>query len=88
MNNNNNNNNNNQNMRSHSQGNFLVRFQSHWQTVLPVQITAHAHVFKRTGLIIEPTHAKIFSKLIIGGGGVGITMSGVENFQQINYRGA
>ena len=32
-----------------------------------------------------PTQVKIFSKLIIGG--VGITMSGVENFQQINYRG-
>ena len=31
-----------------------------------------------------PTQAKNFSKLIIG---VGITMSGVENFQQINYRG-
>ena len=34
---------------------------------------------------LVPTQAKIFSKLIIGG--VGITMSGVENFQQINYRG-
>ena len=36
---------------------------------------------------LVPTQAKIFSKLIIGGGGVGITLSGVENFQQINYRG-
>ena len=34
---------------------------------------------------LVPTQAKIFPKLIIGG--VGITMSGVENFQQINYRG-
>ena len=34
---------------------------------------------------LVPTQAKLFSKLIIGG--VGITLSGVENFQQINYRG-
>ena len=34
---------------------------------------------------LVPTQANIFSKLIIGG--VGITLSGVENFQQINSRG-
>ena len=36
---------------------------------------------------LVPTQAKVFSKLIIGGNNNGITMSGVENFQQINYRG-
>ena len=36
---------------------------------------------------LVPTQAKIFSKLIIEGGGGWNNIAGVENFQQINYRG-